>query len=155
MRHGVSPVSAVLHASPIVMVQAKWKNLEQWMQLSPKHRHSLAVLHSLGSMAPEKRVLLAHTKESSGIVAACQEKQFTVRYSIPVTGKVLRSGWADATCKFLSVSLWDKEHPYCNARPWQGGERKEWTRVAAHTVGQFVFLLLPLCFGMLYPSLLP
>lgn len=31
---------------------------------------------------------------------------------------------------------------------------KEWRRVAGHIVGQFVYLRLPLCFEMLYPSLL-
>lgn len=106
-----------------------WSKVEKSraMQLYPKHSHSLAVPHSSGFTASEKRVLLDHTKEFSGIVALCQEKLFTVRYSIPVTEKVLQSVWADGTCKFLSVSLWDREHPYCDAEPWRfvGGWREE------------------------------
>lgn len=136
------------------------------IRLYTQHNHSFAVLYSSRFMVPEKHVLLANTNDFSSVVAFCWERLFSSKKNNPVTEKVLRSEiavgwvWEDATCKFLSLSLQNRQHPYWDAHPlkacWPAGfvEMKEQRRGAARIADHFVFLLLPLSFEMLCPSLL-
>lgn len=166
MRHCASLCLQFYIPLPLIMFEAKWKNSEQC-----SYTRRTAVICSallVRSTVPEKHFLLDNTSKFSGMAAFCQEKLFWIRKCIPVIEKVLHSDCCSLGARgyhlplFVSESFKQSilvEMPALCKPPglWgllEGGEMKEWRRIAAHTIGPFVFLLLLLCFEMLCPSLL-